>query len=152
MENTNELSMVSEIRISYKPVVKSSARPKVSSSLDCQRLLRPLFSELICHHEAFFVLLLDRSGKVMGHYKVSQGGTCSTVVDVKMIAQAAILSSSSAVVLCHNHPSGNKEPSADDLALTAQVKNALELFHIRTLDHIILTDEDYLSFADRGLI
>lgn len=141
---------VAEVKIIYLP--GNTPHGKITCSKDCQQVLRPFFEQLMCHREAFYVLLLNRANRVIGVNKISEGGTSSTVVDVKIIAQAAILSHSSSVVVCHNHPSGDLRPSDADIALTGQVKEALNLFDIAVLDHIILTEESYYSFADEGLI
>jgi DNA repair protein RadC len=89
---------------------------------------------------------------ITGWVKISQGGTAGTVVEVKIIAKYAIDSLSNGVILVHNHPSGNTKPSDSDKDITNKVKNALELFEIKVLDHIIVTEANYYSFADEGII
>ena len=85
-----------------------------------------------------------------GFAKISQGGTAGTVVDIKIIAKYAVDSLSPKVIICHNHPSGNKQPSDADLNTTRRIKDALLLLDIKLIDHIIITENDFYSFADNG--
>lgn len=96
--------------------------------------------------------MLNNSLKVQGFAKISQGGITETTADTRLIAKYAIDALSTNVVLAHNHPSGNKIPSNNDKKLTDKVVKALQLLDIRVLDHIIITDNDYYSFADGGLL
>ena len=102
---------------------------------------------------AFVILLLNRSNSVLGIMEVSKGGISGTVTDVRVILQAAIKSNASGIILCHNHPSGNINPSESDSKLTQKIKEAGQLMDIQLLDHIIITKEDRCySFADNGPI
>lgn len=101
--------------------------------------------------ESFFIVLM-KNRNVVGWAKIAQGGVASTTVDVKIIAKFAIDTLSTSVILCHNHPSGDLIPSVFDKQLTKQTKEALALFNIRVNDHIILTETDYVSFLEKGLI
>jgi DNA repair protein RadC len=115
-------------------------------------VLRMFYEELgmIEQKEIFSVLLIDKGNKVLGFLKVSEGSAVATVVDVQYILRAAILSGSSQLIICHNHPSGNLKPSQADLELTTKLKQACILLEIKLLDHIILSPEEneYYSFAD----
>jgi len=93
---------------------------------------------------------LDRANNTAGFAKISQGGTAGTVVDIKIIAKYAVESLSSSVIICHNHPSGNITPSEADINITKKIKDALLLFDIKLTDHIILSENNYYSFADNG--
>ena len=95
-------------------------------------------------------MLLNRANNTTGFAKISQGGTAGTVVDIKIIAKYAVDSLSSSVIICHNHPSGNKQPSDADLNITRKIKDALLLLDIKLVDHIIITENDFFSFADNG--
>lgn len=95
---------------------------------------------------------MNRSNNTIGYAKISQGGVAGTVVDVKIIAKYAIDTLASSVILAHNHPSGNTQPSRADKDITQKIKDSLKLFDISVLDHIILTEDEYFSFADEGLI
>lgn len=102
--------------------------------------------------EEFKVLLLNRAHKVIGVVNASQGGFCGTVADVKLIFGAALKAATSAIILAHNHPSGNLKPSEADIRLTKKMKEAGQLLELPVLDHLIVTAEGYYSFADEGLM
>lgn len=89
---------------------------------------------------------------MLGYSVISQGGTASTVVDIKMVFQTALLTNASCIILAHNHPSGNLQPSIEDNRLTDRIKEAAKLFDITVLDHIIITNESFYSFSDNGNI
>ncbi len=101
--------------------------------------------------ESFFIVLM-KNKNIVGWAKISQGGVGSTLVDVKIIAKFAIDTLCTCVILCHNHPSGDLKPSGPDKQLTKQTKEALALFNIQVIDHIILTETDYMSFKENGLM
>lgn len=125
---------------------------KITQSSDAYNVIKQFYNDDIEIYESFFLLLLNRANNTIGYVKISQGGTIGTVVDVKLIAKYAVDSLSCAVILAHNHPSGNKQPSQNDRNMTKKVKEALKLFEIQVLDHIILTSESYFSFGDEGII
>ncbi len=125
---------------------------KITQSSDAYNVIKQFYNDDIEIYESFFLLLLNRANNTTGYVKISQGGTIGTVVDVKLIAKYAVDSLSCAVILAHNHPSGNKQPSQNDRDMTKKVKEALKLFEIQILDHIILTSESYFSFGDEGII
>jgi DNA repair protein RadC len=111
------------------------------------------WSEQIGLLEEFYILLLDRSNRVMARYLVSQGGIAGTVVDAKVIFAAALKGRASCLILSHNHPSGNLHPSQADIDLTKKLMKAGEILEIPVLDHIILSPEGgYYSFSDEGII
>lgn len=143
---------ICEIEVSYRPNYKISERPTVSSSRECAEVLRLTWSDKINYCEEFKIILLNRANKVLGVSLVSSGGTCGTVADPKMIFQRALKANASSIILCHNHPSGNLKPSQADISLTNKLKNAGALLDIAVLDHVILTEESYYSFADEGLM
>lgn len=103
--------------------------------------------------EEFVVLLLNKANKVIGLFRVSRGGTCGTVADVKIIFAAAIKAMASGVILAHNHPSGNVQPSHADIDLTRKCRDGGKLLEIAVLDHLILSPEGgYYSFADEMML
>ena len=104
------------------------------------------------HVEYFYIICLNRANQVLGFHQVSKGGISGTVTDVRVIFQVAIKSSSSGLILAHNHPSGNLQPSEADLKITRKIKEAGALLDVSVLDHIILADEGYLSMADENLL
>ena len=103
-------------------------------------------------HEEFHVVLLNKANKVIKHLVVSKGGVDGTVVDVKSILKEAVSVLASSVILCHNHPSGNINPSIQDKQITNKIIKAASYFDISVLDHVIIADNSYFSFADEGLI
>ena len=142
---------VGEVKLSYKPKFKSLH--KVSRSEDAYRYLLPTYKKgAICYKEYFKVLFLNQASQVLGYTLISEGGITETCADVRIILQAALLTNSVAIILAHNHPSGNLKPSKQDMEITKQVKDAAQLMRIRVLDHLILTDAGYYSFADEGLL
>ncbi|BEG99816.1 JAB domain-containing protein [Bacteroides sedimenti] len=145
---------VSEVKIIYHPKVKASERLRVYSSADVYKLLIDNFydKDTIEHKESFKVVLLNQANKVLGVTSISEGGISETTTDIRIILQAAILSNASGIILSHNHPSGNIQPSGDDNRLTQRVKEAANIMKISLLDHLIISNEAYYSFTDEGLI
>ena len=140
---------VGEVELSYKPKFKNLH--KVISSEDAYKYLLPTYKEgTICYKEYFKVLFLNQSNQVLGYTLISEGGITETSVDVRVILQAALLTNSVALVLAHNHPSGNLKPSRQDMDITKQVKEAARLMRITVIDHLIISDAGYYSFADEG--
>ena len=125
-------------------------KTKITTSESASKVIRKFYFDDINIYESFFILLLNRANNTTGFAKISQGGTAGTVVDIKIIAKYAVDSLSSAVIICHNHPSGNKQPSDADLNITKRIKDALLLLDIKLIDHIIITENDFYSFADNG--
>ena len=122
----------------------------VKSSKTVFSLFHPLLGDL--EHEEFWLLMLNRANKVLGRFKVSQGGLSGTVIDTRIILKKALDNLSSSIIVCHNHPSGNNQPSDADVKITEKLKKAAEMLEIKLLDHIIIADKSYFSFADEGLI
>ena len=106
----------------------------------------------ICYKEYFKVLFLNQANQILGYTLISEGGITETCADVRLIMQAALLTNSVALILAHNHPSGNLKPSPEDIRLTKQVREASNFMRIKILDHIILSDTEYYSFADEGML
>lgn len=123
---------------------------KIRSSSDVYEIFHSLLSDLT--HEEFWVLYLNRSNKIVSRQRISQGGISGTITDVRLIMKTGIELLSSSIVICHNHPSGNREPSESDIRITGKIKEAAAFFDITLLDHIIVTDAGYYSFADNGIL
>lgn len=141
-------STISEYSLKY---TKSEIqKTKVTTSESASNVIRKFYFDDINIYESFFILLLNRANNTTGFAKISQGGTAGTVVDIKIIAKYAVESLSSAVIICHNHPSGNIEPSEADINITKKIKDVLLLLDIKLIDHIIITENDFYSFADNG--
>ena len=124
--------------------------PQIRSSKDVADIFQPLLSDLL--HEEFWILFLNRSNKVINKMKLSQGGISGTVTDVRIVMKKAIEYLASGIIVCHNHPSGNLNPSESDSKITQKIKEAGNLMDIQLLDHLIISDKDYYSFADNGLL
>ena len=125
-------------------------RPQIRSSRDAYQLLGPLVQDL--KHEEFWILLLNRSNRVVAREQISRGGVSGTVVDAKVIFKKAIDALASSIILCHNHPSGNLQPSRSDLDITRKLKQAGENLEIAVLDHLIISELGFYSFADEGVL
>ena len=125
-------------------------KPKVVTSADCAAIFKPLLSDL--PHEEFWVLLLNRNNLVIDKMLVSQGGLSGTVIDVRIILKMALDKLACSIILCHNHPSGNLIPSEADKDITKKIKEAGKHMDIPILDHLIIANDSYFSFADDGLI
>ena len=146
-----KFNIVNEIKLSYSR--KGNSDKVISNSYDAAEVFRQHFdSNEIDYRESFFALYLNQSNKVLGIRKISESGISSTIVDVRIIMQTALLCNASSIIVAHNHPSGNLKPSNEDLKITKNIKNASEFLNIKLLDHCILTSTDYLSFADNGYL
>jgi DNA repair protein RadC len=125
-------------------------RTTIASSRDIYNVMRPQLQDL--PHEEFWIVLLNRANVVMRTEKVSSGGVAGTVADPKMIFKTALEHLASSIILVHNHPSGNRQPSGADISLTKKLKEAGTFLDLPVLDHLIYTDLGYYSFADEGLM
>jgi DNA repair protein RadC len=124
-------------------------RPIITGSDTAAEIVIPLLQDL--NHEAFCVLYLNQANKVLRHEIVSQGGMTGVIADIRVILKNALLQNANQLVIAHNHPSGNKQPSGADKELTRKLKESAALMDIRLLDHLIVAGNDYLSMADEGM-
>lgn len=125
-------------------------RPRISSSRDAYQAIAPLLTDL--HHEEFWLLLLNRANEVFARQRLSTGGASGTVVDLKMVIKAALDARASGFIAIHNHPSGNLEPSRADIELTEKLKQSGKIMDLPMLDHLIVSERGYYSFADEGRV
>jgi DNA repair protein RadC len=125
---------------------------QIKNSTISADLARKMYDNDIDVIESFYVMILSKSNKLKHWAKISQGGVSATFVDIKVICKHVVDSLGSSVIIVHNHPSGNLQPSEADKQITGKIKKALELFDVTLLDHLILTEDDHFSFADNGLI
>jgi DNA repair protein RadC len=125
-------------------------RKKITSSKDAYEYFKPYLSDMPI--EEFMVLHLNRANVIIKHDKISSGGVSGTVADGKVIFNKALECLASSIILCHNHPSGNLNPSEADITLTRKLKEAGKFLELPVLDHIIFTDNGYYSFADEGMM
>lgn len=125
-------------------------REKITSSKDAFEIMRPILLDL--PHEEFWLLLLNRANALVKKELISRGGVAGTVVDTKLIFKSAVEQYASSIIVCHNHPSGNLKPSDADLRITKNIKEAGRIMEIPLMDHLIITEAGYYSFADEGTI
>jgi len=149
-----QIQNLGELNVSYKYKSPLKDRPKITCSKSAYDIFIKLIKEdTIGLQEQFMVLYLNQANKVIGSYNGFAGGVNATLVDVKIIVGTGINLLASAVIIAHNHPSGNLTPSEADIKLTKQIKEGLMLMDIKLLDHLIITPENsYLSFMDDGLL
>ena len=144
---------LSEIRAVYKSRKRVAERPQIRDAKDAERYLRAIWNHRTLELSEDFVLIcLDGSHQAIGWVKVSSGGFKATTIDPRLIFAIALQTASTAIILAHNHPSGSLEPSVQDKAVTRQLREAGKLLGITVLDHLILTKESSLSFAETGLL
>lgn len=146
-----DYSKVPQVKLSYVDEVCND-RLKVRYPHEGVEVFRECFKECMQHHEEIYIMYLNCSNRVLGLLCVGKGTIDSTLGNIKAIAQGAILSNASKVMIAHNHPSGNKEPSNADKTLTAKLNDMFRLLEIRFLDHFIITYDGYLSFSEEGLL
>lgn len=123
---------------------------KINSSRDAYEILRPIIGEL--EHEEFWILYLNNANKVLHRSQLSKGGLTGTLVDVRIVMKKALELGSVALILAHNHPSGTLKPSQADKEVTQKLQSASQALDLKVLDHLIVTQKDYYSFADNNLL
>lgn len=131
-----------------RQATQSLSRKSIQSSADVAGFLRHLLKDH--SHEVFAVLFLNRANRVNHFEIISQGGITGTVADPRIIFKKALQEEAVSIILCHNHPSGNLKPSRADQDMTNKIKEASQFLDIKLLDHIIVSNEGYYSFADEG--
>lgn len=125
---------------------------KIKFSIDSYEFARKFYHDDILIYESSFIMLLNSTNNVMGYAKISQGGVCSTQVDIRLVAKYAIDCLAAGVIFVHNHPSGTLKPSREDEMLTQRMKDGLSLLNVKLLDSLIISDSGYLSMNDEGLL
>lgn len=149
--NQMKFNIVNEIKLSYSR--KGNCERSIATSLDVVGIFREHFdADEMDYRESFFALYLNQANKVLGIKKISECGISSTLVDVRIVMQAALLCNASGIIVAHNHPSGNLKLSSCDIKLTSRIQEAAKIMGMSLLDHIILTSDSHLSFADEGMI
>ena len=148
--NTLGKRSIKELTSGFKGIGEAKASPQdaIRSSKDSYLLFRTQLCDL--PYEELWIALTNPLNKVIQKVKISQGGVNQTSVDIRLVLKAAINALASGIILCHNHPSGSLRPSTHDDALTERIQKAAKLMDIRILDHIILSDSGYYSYADEG--
>ena len=123
---------------------------KITSSKSIFELMQPIIGEL--SHEEFWIIYLNNSNKVLSKSQLSKGGITGTLVDVRLVFKMVLEMGAVSIILCHNHPSGALKPSDADKQITRKLKLAGESLDIKILDHLIVTENNYFSFADEGIL
>jgi len=150
MEN---VCVIPEFKLTCSMKQKQSELFTVKRSVDAVDYLRSCYETgTLSVKEYFYTLFLNKANRITGFMKVSEGGMTGTVADPRIILQAALIAGATSLVLCHNHPSGNLRPSRQDEELTMKIKHAAQYFDIVILDHVILNEESFYSFADEGIL
>ena len=139
-------------RIGLKKEKGDFPRAKLLNSLDSFNYVKQFYFDDISIYESFFLILLNSAHNTIGYAKISQGGIRSTIVDVKFIAKYIVDTLALHIIIIHNHPSGNRIPSEADKELTQKIKQMVTLFDSNLLDHLIITEDSYYSFADEGIL
>ena len=145
------MNNVAEIQVSYKPekiIDYSLSDSRKSFDL----IIKDWEKDIIEMQEEVKIILLNRNNKAIGIYSLAKGGIAGCVVDIKIILAVAIKTLSSGIIMVHNHPSGSLKPSQIDIKITEQLKSACKLLDICLLDHLIITKDNYFSFADEGIL
>ena len=147
-----DYSVIPEIAVSYSDMVRTSERVAIHSSHNANEIFRQKFQSFMQHHEECWVMYLNSVNKVMGIYQVSKNGITNAYVDIRIVLQIALKTNAVGIAVAHNHPSGSVHPSHEDKRLTQKIQEACVILNIKLLDHLILSDERYFSFADEGLL
>ena len=135
---------------SRRQVSVTKKKKQVSSSQEIYEIFGPQIGDL--NHEEFWLMCLNRNNAIIGTTRIGSGGISATVADIRIMLKYAIENYASSMILCHNHPSGNLKPSNADIKLTTAVKEAASWMDIALIDHIIVTDSSYYSFADEKML
>ena len=147
------MNTLSEIQIKYNPKVSALDRPQIKSSQDAFiQFMLFLDTQQFYIKEEAAVLYLNRANRVIGGYKLSMGGITGTIVDIRIILGVALKSLSCGIIIAHTHPSGELVPSTNDRDFTLKLKEAGKVMDIKLLDHLIIADGRFYSFADEGVI
>lgn len=143
------LSIIAAAELGKRRMMEDSSAIEVfRTSADVLRYMRPLVQDLT--HEESWALLLNNNARLIHVARLSTGGLAETMVDARMLLKQALLHDATCFILVHNHPSGRVQPSRQDEELTQRVKRAADTMNIRMIDHVIVTEEDYFSFAENG--
>lgn len=146
-------SRIPKIKVSFTPKKCITSRIAIHSSKDAYTALMNIYDMNTIHlYEEFIVLYLDRRNRIMGWRKIGQGNCAGVVVNLQLIFGIAVQSSTSAIIISHNHPSNFTKPSQQDKDMTSKIRDGCKLFDMKLLDHLIVTADSFYSFADEGEI
>lgn len=123
---------------------------QIKNSKDVYELYQSVMCDL--SKEEFWVLLLNNNSRIIGNIKINSGGVDNVYIDVREVLREALLQRATRIVIVHNHPSGNTQPSKADIEITKKIAQSADIMNIKLLDHIIVCEDKYYSFADEGVI
>lgn len=145
------ISIITALELAKRRQLETTiTKPKITSSTDVFKFMQPVIGDL--QHEEFWVLYLNNSNKIIDKLQVSKGGLTATLVDVRILLKRALEVAAVGLIICHNHPSGKLQPSDADKQITTKIKQASSTMDIKLLDHLIITEKGYYSFADEGVL
>lgn len=145
------ITIVAAVELSQRRrLAEVAVRYQVHSSQSIFELMQPVIGEL--PHEEFWIVYLNNANHVIAKNQLSKGGITGTLVDVRLVYKTALELGATGIILCHNHPSGTLKPSESDRQITRKLKLAGENLDIKVLDHVIVTESAWFSFADEGLL
>jgi DNA repair protein RadC len=142
------ITLAAALELGRRRKPQLSEDPQIQSSEQVAGLLKPILQDL--NHEEFWIILLSRSNRVIRKVQISKGGQSGTTVDPKIVFREALENKASSLILAHNHPSGNRQPSEADIKLTHKIRDGARLLDLQVLDHVIIAQHQYYSFADEG--
>lgn len=148
--NAKAISIIAAVELGSRRKHEEAVKQKVKSSKHAFEILEPLISDN--NYEEFWVLLLSRANNLIACRQISEGGISGTIVDVRKIFKIAIEENTCSIIIAHNHPSGNLQPSDADKSITRKIKESGLILDIPLIDHLIIANNKYFSFADEGII
>lgn len=149
----NPLNTISELTLSYRPEINPSQRPLVKTSDDAYQILMGFWNlDQINLCESFCVMLLNNRKRVLGVVQLSTGGMTGVVADTRMIFSVALKACTCSIIVAHNHPGGDTAPSSADIQVTRRLSEAGKILEVKLDDHLIITTENYFSFAEQGYL
>ena len=153
MENKQKKKQLKAYEIKLKKIKSNNdIMKKIKNSNNAYEYAKNFWADDIGIYESMFMIVMNQAGTTIGWAKISQGGTCKTTFDIKILCKIAIDSLAQQIILVHNHPSGGLKPSEEDKKITENAKNALKIFDIKLTDHLIITESGYFSFTDNALL
>lgn len=149
-QNLNLFPIIDEINITYKRTYHYNK--KITCSRDARNIAIEVLDEKVEYKEYFYIMAMNNANEVLGIKRISEGGLTATVVDIRLIFQTLLKAHAVAFIIFHNHPSGTLEASEADKRITRRIKKAADTLDIKLLDHLIITRNSYLSFADENML
>lgn len=145
------ISIITALELGRRRRIEEALKKqKITSSKSVFDLMQPIIGDL--QHEEFWIIYLNNANKIQLRTQLSKGGITGTLVDSRLVFKRAIELSATSIILCHNHPSGTLKPSSSDISLTKKIKSGGEVLDIKILDHLIITQKKYFSFADENML